>query len=277
MPRVFRPMRTAGRRRHGGAPPADMTSPTQFLNARGPFDIIGDVHGCHAELVALLEKLGYVPGSGTATPPAGRMAVFLGDLCDRGPDIVRTLRLVMGMVRTGRALCVLGNHDEKLMRRLRGNPVQVNHGLERSVAELEGETPEFRASLLEFLQSLPHHLLLDGGRLVVAHAGLPEALHGRDVPAARAFCLHGASTGRPDADGLPIRLDWAADYQGAAAVLHGHVPVATAAWRNSTLDLDLGCVFGGALAACRWPEREIVSVPSSLPPDASAFRPLHRA
>lgn len=249
-----------------------------FLNAHGPFDIVGDVHGCHAELLALLEKLGWhVPGDGTPVPPEGRRAVFLGDLCDRGPEIVRTLRLVMGMVAAGHAMCILGNHDEKLMRLLMGRNVTVNHGLERSAAELEGESPEFRASLLEFLRSLPHHLILDGGRLVAAHAGLPEALHGRDVPAARAFCLHGASTGRMDADGLPIRLDWAADYRGAAAVLHGHVPVAAPEWRNGVLDLDLGCVFGGALAACRWPEREIVSVPSSLPRDAAAFRPLRRA
>src|SRR5947199_718203 len=83
----------------------------------GPFDIIGDVHGCFDELRALLERLGYeiteTPGAGYAVkPPAGRKAVFVGDLVDRGPQTPPVLRLVMGMVAAGSALCVPGNHDD---------------------------------------------------------------------------------------------------------------------------------------------------------------------
>src|SRR4029453_18118843 len=95
-----------------------------------PFDIIGDVHGCYDELVLLLSKLGYeVGGDGSsAAHPQGRTAVFLGDLVDRGPNVPGVLRLAMGMVEAGSALCVPGNHENKLVRALRGRRVQVTHG-----------------------------------------------------------------------------------------------------------------------------------------------------
>src|SRR5207245_7247544 len=68
----------------------------------GPFDIIGDVHGCIDELRDLLSHLGYevIEQDGTyqVKPPADRRAVFVGDLVDRGPGIPAVLRLVMSMV-----------------------------------------------------------------------------------------------------------------------------------------------------------------------------------
>ena len=70
----------------------------------GPFDVIGDVHGCRAELEQLLGSLGYVLARDSAgraagaAHPDGRRVVFLGDLVDRGPDTPGVLRLVMGMV-----------------------------------------------------------------------------------------------------------------------------------------------------------------------------------
>src|SRR5690606_36733483 len=84
----------------------------------GPFDIIGDVHGCYDELVMLLTQLGYTVDAEMmqAIPLEGRKAVFLGDLVDRGPKIPQVLKLVMGMVEAGTALCIPGNHDIKLMR-----------------------------------------------------------------------------------------------------------------------------------------------------------------
>ncbi len=94
-------------------------------DVHGPFDIIGDVHGCSAELRTLLTRLGwqleYDSDAGTAVGaahPAGRQAVFVGDLVDRGPDTPGVLRLVMGMVKAGSALCVSGNHEAKLVRAL---------------------------------------------------------------------------------------------------------------------------------------------------------------
>src|SRR6202012_3772978 len=129
---------------------------TDRRGEHGPFDIIGDVHGCHTELVALLGELGYRMGEGglTATQPEGRRAIFVGDYCDRGPDTPAVLRLVMSMAAAGDAICLPGNHDVKLSRALRGRDVKVAHGLAESLAQLESEPPEFREEVAEFLQKL---------------------------------------------------------------------------------------------------------------------------
>lgn len=230
----------------------------------GPFDIIGDVHGCYDELVMLLTQLGYTVDAEMmqAIPPEGRKAVFLGDLVDRGPKIPQVLKLVMGMVEAGTALCIPGNHDIKLMRKLRGKNVQITHGLADSIAQLEGETPEFRTKVADFIDSLVSHYVLDNGKLVVAHAGMKEFMAGRASGAVREFALYGETTGETDEFGLPIRYNWAAEYRGAAMVVYGHTPVPEAEWLNRTINIDTGCVFGGALTALRYPERELVSVPA---------------
>ena len=229
----------------------------------GPFDIIGDVHGCLPELDELLDALGYRPdGAGVRRHPAGRTAVFLGDLVDRGPDTPGVLRTVMGMVAGGAALCVPGNHEAKLLRAMRGRDVRISHGLAESLAQLAAETDEFTAGVAAFLDGLISHYVLDSGRLVVAHAGLREEMHGRASAAVRAFALYGESTGETDEFGLPVRYPWAQDYRGKAAVVYGHTPVPQAVWVNNTICLDTGCVFGGRLTALRYPERELVSVPA---------------
>jgi protein phosphatase len=197
----------------------------------GPFDVIGDVHGCRAELEELLTALGYqVVRDDTGRPvdaahPDGRRAVFVGDLVDRGPDSPGVLRLVMGMVAAGHALCVPGNHEHKLVRALRGRNVRVSHGLETTLAQLAGETPEFRKEVEQFCYGLVSHYVLDDGRLVVAHAGLKESLHGRSSGRVRDFALYGETTGETDDFGLPVRYPWAKDYRGRAMVLYGHTPV----------------------------------------------------
>ena len=234
----------------------------------GPFDVIGDVHGCLAELEQLLTTLGYELERDAAGRPAGarhasRRAVFVGDLVDRGPDTPGVLRLVMGMVAAGAAFCVSGNHEAKLLRALRGRNVKVNHGLAESLAQLARETDEFRAGVERFIDGLISHYVLDGGRLVVAHAGLIEAYHGRASGRVREFCLYGQTTGETDEYGLPVRYPWAQEYRGRAMVLYGHTPVPRAEWLNNTLCLDTGCVFGGRLTALNYPERSVVSVPAA--------------
>ncbi|MDQ3648728.1 MAG: polynucleotide kinase-phosphatase, partial [Acidobacteriota bacterium] len=237
----------------------------------GPFDIIGDVHGCFDELRLLLNNLGYdvVPDAGdeasfgyTVKAPEGRKAVFVGDLVDRGPKITEVLRLVMSMTAGDTALCVPGNHDIKLMRKLSGRNVQITHGLADSLAQLERETPEFGAHVRDFLDRLVSHYVLDNGNLVVAHAGLPEALQGRGSGKVRDFALYGETTGETDEYGLPVRYNWAAEYRGKAMVVYGHTPVPEPEWLNRTINIDTGCVFGGRLSALRYPERELVSVPA---------------
>lgn len=240
--------------------------PVNKRHDRGPFDVVGDVHGCLPELLALLERLGYaVRKTDTGYDVghlAGRKPVFVGDLCDRGPDTPGVLRLVMDLADRGAAYCVAGNHDDKLLRWLQGTPVKMSHGLAQSAEQLDREPPEFRDRVREFLSKLPTHLVLDGGWLVVAHAGLTEDMHGRTSGKERAFALYGDTTGESDEYGLPVRRDWAANYRGRASVVYGHTPVATPGWVNRCACLDTGCVFGGRLTALRWPEREFVSVPA---------------
>ena len=245
----------------------------------GPFDIIGDVHGCHDELVELLGTLGYVVEGDIVTPPAGRKAVFLGDIVDRGPKVVEVLTLVMGMVSAGTALCVPGNHDVKLLRKLRGKDVQITHGLGETLAQLEKTDDAFRQRVIKFIDGLVGHYVLDDSRLVVAHAGMKQQYVGRASGRVREFALYGETTGETDEFGLPIRYNWAAEYRGSAAIVYGHTPVLEADWLNRTINIDTGCVFGGKLTALRWPERDIVSVPAKqvYAQPAKPFLPAEQA
>lgn len=233
----------------------------------GPFDIIGDVHGCYGELCELLRALGYTLDGTREQPrvlaPAGRRALFLGDLVDRGPDSPGVLRLVMSMVADGAALCIPGNHETKLLKRLRGKNVKLSHGLAATIEQLEREPPELSERVADFIEGLVSHYVLDDGKLVVAHAGLREDYQGRASGRVRAFCLYGETTGETDEYGLPVRYDWASEYRGRAMVVYGHTPVPEPEWVNRTICLDTGCVFGGKLTALRYPERELVQVPAA--------------
>ena len=225
----------------------------------GPFDIIGDIHGCYDELMELLADLGYVPdGTAGLRHPEGRRAIFLGDLVDRGPKVVEVVDLVRNMVAAGQALCVPGNHDSKLHRYLEGHKVQITHGLAESITQIaalpETNRERWTQAYRAFIDGLSSHYVLDDGKLVVAHAGMKEEYQGRASGRVRAFALFGATTGETDAFGLPERENWAADYRGKAAVIYGHTAVSEAKWQNNTIDIDTGCVFGGRLTALRWPE-----------------------
>jgi protein phosphatase len=227
----------------------------------GPFDIIGDVHGCYEELVELLERLGYREDG--VVPPLGRKAVFLGDLVDRGPMAPQVVELVRAMVTAGHALCVPGNHDVKFVRAARGRKVQLTHGLARTMEQYALRESVYSGELLaaaDFLDQLISHYVLDEGRLVVAHAGLTQPLQGRSSGTVREFCLYGDVTGETDEEGYPVRRDWAVNYRGAAKVVYGHIVVPRAEWVNNTINIDTGCVFGGRLTALRYPELELVSV-----------------
>jgi protein phosphatase len=235
---------------------------TNRKDDHGPFDIIGDVHGCFDELVELLRALGYQvdPDAATATPPDGRKAIFLGDLVDRGPGITSVLKLVMNMTRAGTALCIPGNHETKLLKKLQGRDVKVSHGLQETLDQLAREPPELSQQVADFIDKLVSHYVLDDGKLVVAHAGMKETLQGRASGRVREFALYGETTGERDEFGLPIRYDWASDYRGSAMVVYGHTPVPDAEWLNRTICIDTGCVFGGNLTALRYPEKELVQV-----------------
>ena len=262
---------------------------TDKRHDEGPFDIIGDVHGCADELEALLVRLGYTVNwhetdggrRVTIAAPNGRKAVFVGDLVDRGPRTPDVLRMVMAMTETGQGYAVMGNHDRKLARWLAGRDVKVAHGLAESIAQLSAEPQAFRDSARRFLDDLRSHVWLDGGKLAVAHAGLKDEMIGRGSAAIREFALYGETSGETDEYGLPVRMDWAAEYRGRSAVIYGHTPITEAQWVNGTLCIDTGCVFGGSLTALQWPERTLVSVSAvriyAEPIRSSAPAPLERS
>lgn len=236
-------------------------------NLHGPFDIIGDVHGCFSELVELLSRLGYAVAEvnsqakhfSVMTPPSRRL-IFLGDLVDRGPDTPSVLGLAMSMMSENQALCVPGNHDMKLVRKLKGHDVKIAHGLAESLEQMATCSADFAEKVIDFFESLPSHFILDSGKLIVAHAGVKESMQGKDNPKVRAFTLYGDVSGENDEYGLPIRKDWGQHYTGQALVVHGHTPVLEPRRVNKTICIDTGCVFGGKLTAYRYPEDEFVSV-----------------
>jgi len=241
---------------------------SDWRDIRGPFDIIGDVHGCADELLELFERLGYMAsleddGARVCTStPQGRRAFFVGDLVDRGPRSLDVVRIVMHMVAKGHAFIVIGNHDNRFMRLLQGQDVRLSHGLAETVNEFSRASEEFRARTRSFFESLPSHAWLDGGELAVAHAGVREDMLGRCCDTVYKFGIYGDTSGHLDENGLPERYNWSAHYAGKTCVVYGHTPVAEPEWLNNTLCIDTGCVYGGKLTALRWPEREIVSVPA---------------
>lgn len=226
----------------------------------GPFDIIGDIHGCCTELEMLLDKLGYVKSGGVYSHPEGRKAAFLGDFCDRGERNVDVLRLVMDMVKSGSAISVPGNHDMKLLRFFRGKNISMTYGIDKTIADIDAQGEEFKGEVMSFIEGLVSHYVLDDGKLVISHAGMKQEYIGRSSARIRDFCLYGETTGETDTYGLPVRVDWAADYRGRATIVYGHVEGKDIRVQNNTYCIDTGCVFGGKLTAMRYPEREFVSV-----------------
>ena len=234
--------------------------------AQDCFDIVGDVHGCLEELLALMALLGYrverPAGAFAVTPPAGRRLAFVGDLVNRGPATPAVLRLVMTMVAAGQAFCVPGNQDVKLAKALHRRGLKFSPGVALSLRQLGEEPREFRTQVARFLLAMESHRVLDNGNLVIAHAGLKERLQGKRTAKARRLAVCGETTGKTDEFGVPVRGNWAAGYCGAALVVFGHTPVPQPLWLNNTVNIDTGCVYGGRLTALRYPERVTVSVPA---------------
>lgn len=234
------------------------------------YDIIGDIHGCYKELNLLLQKLGYQiqegdnPCKSPYIHPDGRQAIYVGDLCDRGPNSPGVIALVRKQVREAAGLCVMGNHDNKLMRYLKGNKVKVNNGLQTTIDQLHSKScPIKKKKVYQFLARLPYRLILDEGKLLVTHAGLAEKYH--DAKMNRKIeskCIYGETTGAKDADGYPVRLPWQDAYKGERYVVHGHVALKEPLVTNRVYDVDTSCVYGGKLTALRYPEMELVSQPA---------------
>lgn len=216
------------------------------------YDLIGDLHGCYHELMALLAKLGY--------PRTDRQAVFLGDFADRGPHSDLVLLKVREMCLAGEALAILGNHDDKLLRWLKGNKVRIGNGLNLTVQQLAPYDQEIREQLRKWLASLPWRLTLDEGRLVAVHAAASERDQLSTGDGSRQHALYGFTTEARDEQGFRIRQNWAEAYRGSAIVVHGHVAAREVRIQNGVYAIDTACVYGNKLTALRYPEMALVHV-----------------
>jgi len=241
--------------------------PSDRTDMNGPFDIIGDVHGSHEQLIALLRELGHLDDEGRPRRhPGGRIVVLLGDLTDRGPQNRAVLETARAIEAAG-GLVIRGNHDEKLRNWLLGKSIEIKAGLDVTVRELADTTTEWRHEMAAWIGTLEPHLMLAGGRLAVAHAGIDEEHQGRHTGGAFAFGLYGKPVEGGtvlDEHGFPAREDWALSYGGSATVVHGHVVHPFPRIVNDVVAIDTGCGFGGPLTAFRWPERRFVSIRNDL-------------
>ena len=230
------------------------------FNESKKLDFIGDIHGCHTQLLELLGLLGYAVNpisNEIANAPDDRILVFLGDLTDRGAEPVSVLRLVIRAVEEKRAICLRGNHDDKLFKALMGRNVTISADLQKSIQAIQEEGNDFKEQVIRFLEGLPYQVVIHEGQVIAAHSGMKEKYQGIDSNGMRAFALYGGPTGQIDEEGHPIRENWTTEYQGKAVVVYGHTPVSEIRWVNQTINLDTGCYKTGILTALKWPEKEI--------------------
>lgn len=240
-------------------------------------DVIGDVHGCIDELHTLFKELGYQYKNHYYLHPAGRIPVFAGDLTDRGPNSLEVIRLVYRMViKKNKAKYVPGNHCNKLYRFFLGNNVKLQHGLETTAAEYASlnkkEQKLIRNQFMKLYEDAPLYLEIPEVNTIVAHAGIKEEFIGRTDEKVRTFVLYGDIIGKFDANGMPIRRDWAKYYHGDRWIVYGHTPVKSPRIVNNTINIDTGCVFGNALTALQLPEHTTISIPSNQPFNEEKFR-----
>lgn len=240
------------------------------------YDIIGDIHGCYDELLQLIDELGYSMENDIPIHREGRQLAFVGDAMDRGPDSVKTLNFMFRLQDARKLIYSPGNHCNKFYRYAKGNPVQLQHGIETTVAELDQLSSEKHRYVLkryiEFYDALPLYHSLNNKKLIIAHAGIREnLLESTNRKKVRSFVLYGDTTGEIHPNGRPVRRNWAKHYHGQSFIVYGHTPVKEARFINNTVNIDTGCVFGGQLTAFRYPEKEIVAIPSSQPFIADRF------
>ena len=179
------------------------------------YDLIGDIHGHHDKLTALLATLGYKRDGDSHRHPEGRQVIFLGDYLDRGPKIREVLHTVRGMVEAGDALAIMGNHEFNAvtyhtpdgnggwLRERAGRNVKTHAA---TVAAFAGRDAEW-AEWVDWLKRLPMHLDLGGLRAVHAcwDARHLELLRG--TPLLDDRFLHAAATkGTPEHIGVEVML-----------------------------------------------------------------------
>jgi diadenosine tetraphosphatase ApaH/serine/threonine PP2A family protein phosphatase len=201
--------------------------------------VIGDLHGCFDEALALLDRLAVTEGD---------RVIFAGDLVDRGPKNRECVELAM------KHECILGNHEEKHL-------------------QSSSHHPETRRVLNDehyaYFRKLPTFIRLPEHGAVVVHAGVLPSV---PIEKQDAYHLLHAQCLRPPerksywpSKAPSTHTFWTNHWRGPERVIFGHTVVDKPLVTEHAVGIDTGCVFGGPLTAVVLPGWEIVSVPSKQP------------
>ena len=200
--------------------------------------VVGDIHGCYDELVALLEK---------AALGGEDRVIAVGDLVVKGEKNREVLDL---FIEDERFSAVLGNHDRALRRYWRGEGVALKESQERARAELAADEARYSA----YLQSLP--LMIDLGSHVVVHAGVRPGVPLAEQAVEDLTELRTLGEDRTNREGVA----WYDEYDGEPVVLFGHWPAPAPRRGRRAIGLDTGCVYGYQLTAYIIETGEFLSV-----------------
>jgi len=212
--------------------------------------VIGDLHGCYDEAVALLDLLAVTKDD---------RVIFAGDLVDRGPKNRECVELAM------RHECILGNHEEKHLEQRKRNDEDLSPDHLRTRRALSNDHLDYFAKLPTFIR-LPEH------GAVVVHAGvMPDvAIEKQDAyHLLHAQCVHPPERKSYWPSKAPrTHTFWTNHWRGPERVIFGHSVLTKPLVTEHAVGIDTGCVFGGPLTAVVLPGWQIVSVPSKQPPRA---------
>jgi len=200
--------------------------------------VVGDIHGCYDELMALLEKVDLGPDD---------RVVSVGDLIAKGPKSREVLQLFMS---DARFTAVMGNHDLALRRRWNGEKIQLKPAQKAAKKELKPEKETYASyfNRLPFIIDLDTHL--------VVHAGLRPNVELHSQTTDDLTRLRTLGNDPESKDGTP----WYDVYQGEKIVLFGHWPAPEPRRGKRAIGLDTGCVYGYNLTAYIIETEEFVSV-----------------
>lgn len=203
--------------------------------------IIGDVHGCFDEVQDLLKKVKY--------DKINDRLIFVGDIIDRGP---KTKEMIEFVASQPNVHLIMGNHENKFIRYLRGNPVSITDGLQETIDQLapELESEANKESLLFFFENLPYAIKLDNNKYVV-HAGIDPRYSVEAQKQEILLYMRNHAPGKTFSD--PTAPPWYLAERSKAcknqSIIFGHNTKANTKEVGHALALDGGCVFGGELKA----------------------------
>ena len=209
--------------------------------------VVGDIHGCYDELMALLEKVDL---------GASDRVVSVGDLITKGPKSREVLQLFMT---DGRFSTVIGNHDLALRRHWNGEDINLKPAQKEAHKELKAGKDAYT----NFLNRLPFMIDLDTH--LVVHAGLRPNVELYSQTTGDLTRLRTLGPNRESEEGTP----WYHVYYGDKTVLFGHWPAPEPRRGKKAIGLDTGCVYGYNLTAYIIETNEFVSVPALRAYDAS--------